>query len=224
MLVHPDGFETLQNLAHLRPSFEHPGRRLERPQASVNVWGISGMSQHPCADLAYEGVLRRSHRASVDGIMLAMERRSLYRRIGSMLRERRAHRMERSEELQDLVRASFEVYSTGGTSFIDRYTSSQDGVRLKGSDPNEWFEGEQVAGVLKQEMQAGDVTVSSTGEVDAFVEGNVGWVSSRPVWFLEDGTEIPTRSTAIFHREDGEWKMAQGPHFSRVSNEELFGE
>jgi len=72
-----------------------------------------------------------------------------------------------------------------------------------------------VAEVLKQEMQAGDVKVSSTGEVDAFVEGNVGWVSSRPVWFLEDGTEILTRSTAIFHREDGEWKMVQGPHFSR---------
>ena len=47
VLVHPDGFETLQNLAHLRPSFEHPGRRQERPQASVNVWDISGMSQPP---------------------------------------------------------------------------------------------------------------------------------------------------------------------------------
>jgi len=107
VLVHPDGFERLQNLAHLRPSFEHPGLRLERPQAFVNMWGISGMRQHPCAYLACEGVLRRSHRASVDGIMLTVERRSLYRRNGSMLRER-----------------------------------SQDGVRLKGSDPNEWFEGE----------------------------------------------------------------------------------
>ena len=94
VLVHPDGFETLQNLAHLRPSFEHPGRGLERPQASVNVCGISGMRQHPCADLAYEGLLSSSHRVSVHGIMLAVERRSLYRRIGSMLRERRAHRME----------------------------------------------------------------------------------------------------------------------------------
>jgi len=95
--------------------------------------------------------------------MLAVERRSLYRRLGSILREMRAHRMERSEELQDLVRASFEAYSKGDTSFIDRYTSSQDGVRLTCSDPNEWFKGEQVAEVLKQEVQAGDVTVSSTG-------------------------------------------------------------
>jgi ketosteroid isomerase-like protein len=81
-----------------------------------------------------------------------------------------------------------------------------------------------VAEVLKQEMQAGDVTVSSMGEVYASVEGNVGWVSSRPVWTLEDGTEIPTRSTAVFHREDGEWKMVQGHTSVGVSNEELFGE
>ena len=49
--------------------------------------------------------------------------------------------MERSEELQDLVCASLEAYSTGDTSCIDRYTPSQDGIRLIGSDPNEWFEG-----------------------------------------------------------------------------------
>ena len=72
--------------------------------------------------------------------------------------------MERSEELQDLVRTSFEAYSKGDTSFIDRHTSSHDGVRHIGSDPNEWFKGEQVAEVLKhEEMQVGDVTVSCTG-------------------------------------------------------------
>ena len=62
------------------------------------------------------------------------------------------------------------------------------------------------------------------GEVDAFVKGNVDWVSSRPVLILEDGTEIPTRSIAIFSMEDGEWKMVQGHKSVGVSNEELFGE
>ncbi len=131
--------------------------------------------------------------------------------------------MERSEELQDLMRSTFEAYSRGDTSFIDRHTSSQDGVRLIGSDPNEWFEGEQAAEVLKQEMQEGSVRVSSMGEVDAFVEGTVGWVSSRPVWTLEDGREIPTRWTGVFHQEDGEWKMVQAHTSVGVANEELFG-
>jgi len=115
--------------------------------------------------------------------------------------------MERSEELRDIIRSTFEAYSTGDASFIDRHTSGQDDVRLIGSDPNEWWEGEQAAEVLKQEMQEGSVRVSSMGDIEAFVEGTVGWVSSRPVWTLEDGREIPTRWTAVFHQEEGEWKM-----------------
>jgi hypothetical protein len=131
--------------------------------------------------------------------------------------------MQRSEELRDLVLASWEAYSGGDTSFIDRYTSTQEGVRLVGSDPEEWFEGERVAEVLKEEMEEGGVTVSPGGEVDAFVEGDVGWVSGRPVWVLEDGTRIPTRTTAVFHREEGEWKMVQLHTSVGVPNEELTG-
>jgi ketosteroid isomerase-like protein len=131
--------------------------------------------------------------------------------------------MERSGELRDIIRATFEAYSTGDASFIDRHTSSQDGVLLIGSDPNEWWEGEQAAEVLKQEMQDSSVRVSSMGEIDAFVEGTVGWVSSRPVWTLEDGREIPARWTAVFHQEEGEWKMVQAHTSVGVANEELFG-
>ena len=131
--------------------------------------------------------------------------------------------MERSEELRDLIRATFEAYSRGNASYIDRYTSSQEGVRLIGSDPNEWFEGEQAAEVLKQELQEGGVRISSMGEIDAFVEGTVGWASSRLVWASEDGREISTRWTGVFHQEDGEWRMVQGHTSVGVANEELFG-
>ena len=41
---------------------------------------------------------------------------------------------------------------------------------------------------------------------------------------LEDGTEILTRSIAVFSMENGEWKMVQGHTSVGVSNEELFGE
>jgi hypothetical protein len=131
--------------------------------------------------------------------------------------------MERSEELRDVIRSTFEAYSTGDASLTDRHTSSQDGVRLIGSDPNEWWEGEQAAEVLKQEMQDSSVRVSSMGGIDAFFAGTVGWVSSRPVWTFEDGREIPTRWTAVFHQEEGEWKMVQAHTSVGVANEELFG-
>jgi hypothetical protein len=135
--------------------------------------------------------------------------------------------MERSDELRDVVLATSEAYSgEGGSgedpSVIDRHTSGQEGVVLIGSDPNEWWEEEQAAEALKQEMQEGSARVSSPGEVEAFVEGTVGWASSRPVWTLEDGKEIPTRWTAVFHQEDGEGKMVQAHVSVGVPNEELF--
>jgi hypothetical protein len=83
--------------------------------------------------------------------------------------------MERSEELQDLVRASFETYSKGDTSFIDRHTSSHDGARLRGSDPTEGFEG--ASGRSLATRDAGRRRNGLLhGEVDALVEGNVDWV------------------------------------------------
>jgi ketosteroid isomerase-like protein len=132
--------------------------------------------------------------------------------------------MQPSDELRDVILASFEAYSRGDASSVDRYTSRQEGVLVIGSDPDEWIEGAQAAEALKQEAQDDSVKIASPGEVQAFVEGSVGWASSRPTWALEDGREIPTRWTAVFHLEDGEWKAVQAHISVGVPNEELFRE
>jgi hypothetical protein len=131
--------------------------------------------------------------------------------------------MERSAELQDIILAAFEDYSSDSASVIERHTSRQAGVRLIGTDPNEWFEGEQAAEVLKREAQDPSFRVSSLDDLEVFVEGSVGWASGRPTWMLEDGTEIPSRWTAVFHKEDGEWKMVQAHTSVGVPDEQLFG-
>jgi ketosteroid isomerase-like protein len=82
---------------------------------------------------------------------------------------------------------------------------------------------------FKQALQVDDVRSSPSEddfikELDAFVEGTVGWASSRFRWMSKDGSEIPMRWTAVFHREDGEWKMVQVHASVGVPNEEVFGE
>lgn len=131
--------------------------------------------------------------------------------------------MRRSAELQDIILAAFEDYSNDNASLIERHTSRQAGVRLIGTDPDEWFEGEQAARVLRREAEDPGFRVSSLDELEVFVEGNVGWASGRPTWMLEDGTKIPSRWTAVFHREDGEWKMVQAHTSVGVPDRELFG-
>jgi hypothetical protein len=131
--------------------------------------------------------------------------------------------MRRSAELQDIILAAFNDYSSDKASAIERHTSRQDGVRLIGTDPDEWFEGERAAEVLKREAEDPSFRVSSLDDLEVFAEGSVGWASGRPVWTLEDGTEIPSRWTAVFRQEDGEWKMVLAHTSVGVPNEELFG-
>ena len=131
--------------------------------------------------------------------------------------------MERSAELREIIGAAFEDYASENASSIERHTSREDEVRLIGTDPDEWFEGEQVATVLMREAQDPSFRVSSLDELEVFVEGSVGWASARPKWILDDGREIPSRWTAVFHREDGEWKMVQAHTSVGVPDGELFG-
>ena len=61
------------------------------------------------------------------------------------------------------------------------------------------------------------------GAPEAYSEGSVGWVADHPKFKLADGTEIPLRLTAVFHKENNDWKFVQW-HFSvGVPNEELLG-
>ena len=116
--------------------------------------------------------------------------------------------MQRSTELRDRVLSGFEAFSSGDTSLVDRDTSRHEGVRLIGTDPDEWFEGEQVAEVLKQEVQdTTDIEEVSPRDLDAFVEGTVGWVSGHLVWILEDGERslLAGPQSFIKKTESGRW-------------------
>jgi hypothetical protein len=136
--------------------------------------------------------------------------------------------MKRSSELRDLCVALSEVHSLADAPFIERHVSIREGVLSIGSDPKEWIEGERVLEAFNLALQDDEVRSSPfeedfVGELDAFVEGTVGWASSRFGWTAKDGCEVPMRWSAVFHLEDGEWKMVQAHASVRVPNEQIFG-
>ncbi len=58
----------------------------------------------------------------------------------------------------------------------------------------------------------------------AFVGGARPPASFRAVLFdFPDGTKIPFRLTAVFHQEDGEWKLVQSQTSVDGRNEDLMG-
>jgi ketosteroid isomerase-like protein len=135
--------------------------------------------------------------------------------------------MERSDELKDLTLRYYEAVATGELSFFERHVSRQEGAVFVGTDPGEVWEGfEAILEALRAQAEAmgGGGLEIVPGQMRACREGNVGWVIDLGSSFrLPDGTEIPVRSTVIFHREEGEWKSVHGHSSIGVGNEELFG-
>jgi adenylate cyclase len=167
---------------------------------------------------------------------LANSSRVLQQRLaimGSIARER-GGTMEQSDELRDLTLRFYEAVNTGDVSFVERHVTRQEGAVFFGTDPNEWWEGYGafVEAIRSQEeareagglQEMGGGPQIEPGQIQAYREGSVGWVIDRESFRLPDGTEIPSRNTAVFHKEDGEWKLVHAHASIGVRNEEMFGE
>jgi hypothetical protein len=128
--------------------------------------------------------------------------------------------MERSAELRDLMMRFYEALASGDASFIDRHFSEADGARGLGTDPGEWWQGREVAGAWKEQLEAmGGRMPLVAGDPEAYVEGTVGWAADRPMLEVQGGA-IPVRLTAVFHKAEGEWNLVQVHGSLGVPNEE----
>jgi ketosteroid isomerase-like protein len=128
--------------------------------------------------------------------------------------------MDRSSELRDLVLRFYDALSSGDASFIDRHFSVAEPARGVGTDPGEWWQGAQVAHAWKDQLEAmGGSMPLVAGDPEAYVEGTVGWAADRPTLQLPGGA-VPVRLTAVFHQEDGEWKLVQAHGSLGVPNEQ----
>lgn len=132
--------------------------------------------------------------------------------------------MRASTKLRNVMEGWFESLATGDTAWVERHVSRRAGVRLVGVDPAEWQEGWNVAAFLKEAVKALDGVIQVwSGEIEAYDEGSVGWGLARPVATMPNGQQIALRWSAVFHREDGEWRLVQLHASVGVPNEAWSG-
>lgn len=134
--------------------------------------------------------------------------------------------MRQDRELASYFKRMYDVLNTGDVGAIDTLLSSDAGTVGIGTDPREWWTGDEVKRALKTqpaEMHAAGVRFQP-GDIRAQSEGSVGWIADRPSLKTADGKEVPLRVTAVCHQEDGQWKIAQLHMSIGVANEETIGE
>jgi hypothetical protein len=133
--------------------------------------------------------------------------------------------MKPSIELCTIIDSYFEAITTGNPAWTERHVSQGAAVRLVGTDPAEWLTGAQAAGFLREEVKAlGGVVRVAPGATEAYEEGSVGWGLTNPVLTLPNGAAISPRWSAVFHREDGDWKLVQLHASVGIANEVLLGD
>jgi hypothetical protein len=133
--------------------------------------------------------------------------------------------MNTSVELKNAMLRFIESFSSGDVSTIEHLFSHQDGVLALGTDPSEWWAGyDTITRVHKAQLQemGGNIKIK-VGELNAFVEGTVGWAASSARFQLPKGQETPIRLTAVLHQEDKEWKIVQYHVSIGVPNIEAIG-
>ena len=116
--------------------------------------------------------------------------------------------MQPSPSLRDAVTRWYERRSAADVASFDLIVSRE--VRLFiGTAPGEWFED-------REQLRRGfgyEGLLLEPGRVQAWEEGSLGWVADEPTMQLPGMGSIRTRMTAVFRREDAEWKLVMG-HFS----------
>ena len=126
--------------------------------------------------------------------------------------------MEQSDELKELTLRYLNARANGDFAFIESHLSQSDGITYLGSGPDEWWTGhDTIVATIKANMarDVGGVTLLAEEPV-AYSEGTVGWVAERFKLKLPNGVEMPLMFTAVFRKEEGEWKVVLG-HLSAVA-------
>jgi len=132
--------------------------------------------------------------------------------------------MKQSAELKELMLRWYASFSAGDIGVTEQILSHQPGLLTIGTDPAEWVtDYAAIFPIFQAQIQTiGHVQIEA-GDLVAYSEGDVGWVADRPLIKLPGGVAIPMRSTLVFQREDGAWKLVQQHNSVGVANQELVG-
>jgi ketosteroid isomerase-like protein len=132
--------------------------------------------------------------------------------------------VQESPELIALVERMYAALADGDVAWLSGLLSASESAVTIGTDPAEWWEGAAIRDRWLAQLAAGmgEARMTAT-RLRAFEEGDVGWVADAPTVVLPGGTTLTLRTTAVFHREDGDWHMVQGHTSIGVPNEESIG-
>src|SRR5919204_4964798 len=131
---------------------------------------------------------------------------------------------EHAPEIEQLVRRLTEAYRKGDVQTLSQLTASDPAALLIGSDSSEVARGhDEIVTMLGGDVEHRPAEAPSWAieEIGAYREGDVAWATVLGPYPMGGGVMIPARAAAVFHREEGEWKIVSWVFSFAVPNEAL---
>jgi hypothetical protein len=133
--------------------------------------------------------------------------------------------MQQDASLRAVISGWFESLVAADNSWRDRHVSRDPNLRIIGTDPQEWLQGEPAYAFLKTEADnVGGMLKIEVGDVEAFSQGDIGWGVARPAIGLPDGSAVNPRWSGVFRKEEGAWRLVQLHASIAMGNAEAFGD
>jgi class 3 adenylate cyclase len=118
-------------------------------------------------------------------------------------------RVEPSEEIRRVIDRFTRAIAEGDRDSVLGRLSADPGTLIIGSDPAEWWRGDEARAVMARQLTEFDGSFLVTAdEISAWEEGTVGWASVKETigWA---GKTIAGRASYVLHLERGDWKVVQ---------------
>lgn len=122
--------------------------------------------------------------------------------------------MVASDAVREGLRTFYERFSGHDPDRFEEVIATGAGVSVIGSAPGEGH-GDRASWLAAYRGSIAELGVTLEGgpEVHAWEEGTAGFAVDEPRFVLPDGSFLPTRLTAVLHRESELWKIVH-LHFS----------
>jgi len=130
--------------------------------------------------------------------------------------------LQRSPALEELMLRFYDACNRGDLAFVERHLSHAPATLVLGTAPEEVWD--RAATLQAVAAQSGAGVRFEGGAPQGWEAGDVGWVVDLEPRFRLGEVVAPFRLTAVFHREDGDWRMVHWHSALPVPNEEAMGQ
>jgi ketosteroid isomerase-like protein len=129
---------------------------------------------------------------------------------------------ESQDEIRKVLDEMTEALNAGDAARLRTMLSQRPDAVHIGTDAEEWWTGKEVVDGVAAADSGDDIQVVND-DVGIHVQGDIAWVEGRGRFTRADGAERPVRTTSVFAREDGHWKVVQSHASIGVPNADIFG-